>query len=106
MEQRDPEFLREFVEVITDLQTDLRESMTDMDPVVCQRVTEYVIALFKAAEGDAVEAVKNLMSGMLWMFMAGREHAVRGYASPKTKQYTDADNRVVDEAIRKLLGET
>ena len=26
--------------------------------------------------------VNNLMSGMLWMFMAGREHATRGYPAP------------------------
>jgi hypothetical protein len=75
-------FLDEFQEVAGDVAMDFRTTMTDLDAEVGHRVNDFVLELLRLGEDDPGETVRNLMSGMMWMFMVGREHGLRGYPSP------------------------
>lgn len=89
-------FLDEFVEVCGDIQLDLKHSIKDLDEEVGRRVKLAALELFKLAGGDPTRTLDNIMSAMLWMFMAGREHAVRGFPAPVGKDDRDDDGWVPD----------
>lgn len=89
-------FLDEFVEVCGDIQLDLKHSIKDLDEEVGRRVKASALELFKLAGGDPARTLDNIMSAMLWMFMAGREHAVRGFPAPVAKADPDNDGWVPD----------
>ena len=89
-------FLEEFDEVAADVAMDYRVTMRDLDEEVGRRVNDYLIEMIRIADGDAPETIRHLMSGMLWMFMLGREHAIRGYPSPVPRRSDPADSWVPD----------
>ncbi len=89
-------FLTEYLEVMRDLHMDLGITITDIDPEVGKRMSLFVQELFKLAAGDPGKTITNLMTGMLWMWMGGREPALRGYASPIGKYDPASDGWVPD----------
>lgn len=89
-------FLDEFTEVFGDLELDLSKTIFDLDEEVGRRCKAYAVELFRLANGDPARTLDNIMSGMLWMFMAGREHAARGFPAPVPKSDPGTDGWVPD----------
>ncbi len=99
-----PAFRRQFNEVMQDVAMDMGVTLFDVDHTVARRVWDATLELMKTG-GDVELALRNLMSGMLWMFVAGREHALRGYADPVPRADTVGDGWVPDTVAELLRGE-
>jgi hypothetical protein len=76
-----PTFPREFAEVIGDVHVELGETIGNTNPAVAAGLVDYVQELIRGVDSPD-EMVRYLASGMMCLFMAGREHALRGYPAP------------------------
>jgi hypothetical protein len=90
-------FGAEFHEVAADVIVDYGSTMLDLDEQVGSRVNDFVIQLIRLGEQDEERVVFNLLSGALWMFRLGREHAGRGYGSPVPRG--DGESEIPDTLI-------
>lgn len=90
-------FLEEFTEVFVDLQFDLSSTILELDPEVGRRVNHVVAELFKQGNGNPEKTMELFRTSFMWYFMAGREHALRGYASPVPKTDAGSDGWVPDD---------
>ena len=79
-------FYEEFQECLADISKDLHESVMTFDPAMFAAVQRGVLATLREAAGDGTKAIADLKSMCVWMFLAGREHAARGYAAPVNRK--------------------
>jgi hypothetical protein len=75
-------FLDEFQEVAGEITIDLDLTIAHLDKEVGSLVAGLLIHVMDVGDEEPGEAVRNVMSVMLWLFIMGREHANRGYGEP------------------------
>jgi hypothetical protein len=94
------QLLSELCEILDDLIPDMSATMARTDVGVMQMLADVTWKMMAASREDGIPAMVNrVASGMLWMFLTGREHATRGYAAPVTRKSsnpTDIPDFVAD----------
>jgi hypothetical protein len=93
-------FLAEFQDVAGQVPVDLSTTLAHLDPGVGLRVGELLLEALEMAENDIEEAAGYVMTTLLWFFMVGREHALRGYQEPVIRENAA---RAVEIVIAQLL---
>ncbi len=78
-------FEQEFAEIADDLVYDLAHTFRDVPETMQIKVNQYVASLFVEGRDHPAKIVSDLSAALMWFFLAGREHAIRGYASPVGK---------------------
>lgn len=75
-------FLDELREITGDVVPDFADTLRQIDPRVQEMLSTFVLDAITKSEGNAQVHIEYMMSSMLWWFLIGREHALRGYPSP------------------------
>ncbi len=75
-------FQDELREITGDVVPDFADTLRQVDPKVQEMLSTFVLDSITKSEGDAQVLIEYMMSSMLWWFLIGREHALRGYPSP------------------------
>lgn len=92
--------LDELKEIAGDLAPDLTATFPDMPEDVGRYIRQTIVELFRMSGDDVDLLLQHLSSLVMWLFMVGREHAIRGYPPPVGK--SDHDDGIVPDDISDL----